>query len=86
MLDVLPPALVRTAAAVRSFGRELEPPALHGDVGDAALAGALADFRSRWALALGDLADAAEGCAQTLHEGAEEYVSLDALLVPRSLR
>ena len=79
VLDVVPPALVSAAAAVRCFALELDPVVTRSD----ALEGAVAHFSARWSSALAVLADDAESTAVSLREAAEEYARLDALLVPR---
>lgn len=81
-LDVVPPALVTAAAAVRAFGRELSP----AGVTAGGLEEALATFTSRWSTALDAVADEADDIAQALQDAAADYLRLDRLLVPAALR
>jgi hypothetical protein len=81
-LDVVPPALVSAAAAVRCFSLELDPVVVRsGTLGDA-----LTEFSARWSHALAGLADDAEATALSLREAATHYAGVDSLLVPRALR
>lgn len=86
MLDVLPLALVSAAAAVRSFAREVLVPVPPTALEDPVLAAAVEDFASRWSTASADLARSAETAALALQDSAQEYVSVESLLVPRALR
>lgn len=81
-LDVVPPALVSAAAAVRCFCFELDPVVVRSST----LGDALASFSARWSHALDGLADDAEATASALREAAGHYAEVDALLVPRALR
>ena len=80
-IDVLPPALMSAAAAVRCFAVDLEPVVLRSEVLDA-----LAVFSARWSEALAALADDASASAEALRDAARHYVEVDHLLVPQALR
>lgn len=79
VLDVVPPALAGASAAVRCFALDLDPVVVRSD----ALQGTVAGFSARWSSALAVLAEDATATASSLREAAEQYASLDALLVPR---
>ena len=81
-IDVLPSALVSSAAAVRCFSADLDPVSLRSDL----LTEAVAVFSSRWAHALETLSADADATATALRDAASGYADLDALLVPRVLR
>jgi hypothetical protein len=81
-LDVVPPALVSAAAAVRCFSFEVDPVVVRSGT----LADALADFSARWSQALGALADDAEATASSLRAAAVHYADVESMLVPRALR
>lgn len=80
-IDVLPPALVSAAAAVRCFAVDLEPVFVRSE-----LLSALSQFSSRWSEALSMLSDDAETSAASLREAAIHYTEVDRLLVPPALR
>lgn len=81
-LDVVPPALVSAAAAVRCFCFDVDPVVVRsGTLGDA-----LASFSARWSGALMALVDDAEATASALREAAMHYAEVESLLVPRALR
>lgn len=78
-LDVVPPALVSAAAAVRCFAADMEPVAL----GDEPLTDV---FGARWGSALRGLATDADDTALSLRDAATGYLRVDSLLVPAALR
>lgn len=81
-IDVLPSALISAAAAARCFAYDVDPVVVQSE----ALADAAAVFGDRWSQALNALVDDAGSVAASLRNAAEEYVELDELLVPRTLR
>ena len=81
-IDVLPPALVSAAAAVRCFSAELHPVALRAGV----MSEAITDFSVRWSRALDALGTDADAAAWALRDAAIGYAEVDAALVPRTSR
>ena len=80
-IDVLPPALVSAAAAVRCFAWDVEPTVVRSG-----LLEALSAFSARWSEALLALSDDARACDAALREAAARYAEVDRLLVPSALR
>lgn len=82
VIDVLPRALAAAASAVRSA--DVVPDVTVEACGDARLDAAVAGFCSAWSGA--GLAEQADEVAALLVDGAQRYVDVEDLLVPRSLR